>query len=88
MVRDGLSLLLIITVGLTWLYLLSKDEDLECFKIFHKMVEKRFEKKVKVLYVDNARSTPTWQCKVSYKIMTLYIKLYVLQKRRIYTFRR
>jgi hypothetical protein len=35
---------------MTWLYLLrSKDEVLECFKIFHKMVETQFEKKMKVL---------------------------------------
>jgi transposase InsO family protein len=40
---------------MTWLYLLrSKDEVLECFKIFHKMVETLFEKKVKVLRSDNS----------------------------------
>jgi Integrase core domain/GAG-pre-integrase domain len=39
---------------MTWLYLLrSKDEVLECFKMFHKMVETQFEKKVKVLRSDN-----------------------------------
>jgi transposase InsO family protein len=36
------------------LYLLrSKDEVLECFKGFHKMVETQFEKKIKVLRSDN-----------------------------------
>jgi Integrase core domain/GAG-pre-integrase domain len=39
---------------MTWLYLLrSKDEVLECFKGFHKMVETQFEKKIKVLRSDN-----------------------------------
>jgi hypothetical protein len=36
------------------LYLLkSKDGILECFKTFHKNVETKFEKKVKVLRLDN-----------------------------------
>jgi transposase InsO family protein len=39
---------------MTWLYLLrSKDEVLECFKFFHKIVETQFEKKMKVLRSDN-----------------------------------
>jgi len=39
---------------MTWLYLLrSKDDVLECFKIFHKMVETQFEKNVKVLRSEN-----------------------------------
>jgi transposase InsO family protein len=39
---------------MTWLYLLKrKDEVLECFKVFHRMVETQFEKKVKVLRSDN-----------------------------------
>jgi GAG-pre-integrase domain/Integrase core domain len=39
---------------MTWLYLLkSKDVVLECFKTFYKMVETKFEKKVKVLRSDN-----------------------------------
>jgi Integrase core domain len=58
-----------------WLYLLrSKDELLECFKGFHKMVETQFEKKIKVLRSDNGiEYTNT----AFYEIMTLYIKLYV-----------
>jgi hypothetical protein len=39
---------------MTWLYLLrSKDGVLECFKMFHKMVETQFGKKVKVLRSNN-----------------------------------
>jgi hypothetical protein len=35
LVRGGLSPLLIVTVWMTWLYLLSKDEVLECFKVVY-----------------------------------------------------
>jgi transposase InsO family protein len=39
---------------MTWLYLLKrKDEVFKCFKVFHKMVETQFEKRVKVLCSDN-----------------------------------
>jgi hypothetical protein len=55
----------------------SKDEVLECFKMFQKMVETQFEKKVKVLRSDNGTKYTNRAMLSSYEIIALYIKLRV-----------